>query len=47
MSDYGLKFGYVNEKDNRNLISKYVVDPATHMVSYPKVFVILGDEVLG
>lgn len=42
MEGYGLKFGYVDEKGNNNLVGKYVADPHTHMVSYPKIAVILG-----
>ena len=47
MRDYGIKFGYVNEKGNNMLVGKYVADPHTHMVSYPKIVVILGEEVVG
>ena len=42
MSSSGIKFGYVNQKGNGNLVGKYVADPVTHMVSYPKVAMILG-----
>ena len=46
MSSYGVKFGYVDEKNNR-LVGQYVSDPVTHMVSFPKIMMVLGEEVLG
>lgn len=42
----GVKVGHVDEKGNRKLINDYVVDQQTHMVSYPKLKVFLGEEVL-
>ena len=41
-----MKVGHVDEKNNQKLINKYVVDHKTHMVGYPKLKVILGDEEL-
>ena len=38
--------GHVDEKNNRKLIDDHVVDHNTHMVSYPKLKVFLGSEVL-
>jgi len=46
ISDNGVKLGVVNEKSSR-LINDYVVDHKTHMVSYPKLKVFLGEEMLG
>lgn len=36
----------MDEKGSRNLVNDYVVDHKTHMVSYPKLKVFLGSEVL-
>ena len=41
----GVKTGVVDEKSSR-LVNDYVVDHNTHMVSYPKMKVFLGQEVL-
>ena len=41
----GVRTGQVNEKNNK-LINDYVVDHNTHMVSYPKLKVFLGEEVI-
>jgi hypothetical protein len=38
--------GHVTDK-NHDLINKFVVDHATHMVSYPKLKIFLGEELLG
>ena len=38
--------GHVGEK-NQKLVSDFVVDHKTHMVSYPKLFVFLGEENMG
>lgn len=38
--------GHVNEH-NQKLVNDFVVDHTTHMVSYPKLFVFLGEEKLG
>ena len=32
---YGVKLGHVDAEKNHQLVSKYVVNPETHMVSYP------------
>jgi len=42
-----VKLGLVNDKGNDKLIGEYVVDHKTHMVSYPKMFVFLGEELMG
>lgn len=41
-----MKLGLVTDKNN-GLIDKYVVNHETHMVSYPKVKVFLGEELMG
>jgi hypothetical protein len=46
LQPFGIKVGHVNEKDNRKLISDHVVDHNTHMVTYPKLKVFLGKEML-
>lgn len=41
-----MKLGIVGDK-NPKLVDKFVVDHKTHMVSYPKLKVFLGEELLG
>jgi len=38
--------GHVGEHNNQ-LVNDFVVDHKTHMVSYPKLFVFLGEENMG
>ena len=45
LSAQGIKIGHVQDK-NSKLINDYVVDHKTHMVSYPKLKVFLGEEIL-
>ena len=42
LAEHGVKLGHVGEKNNK-LVDDYVVDHATHMVSYPKLKVFLGE----
>ena len=46
LNDLGVTVGHVDEK-NQKLVSDFVVDHKTHMVSYPKLFVFLGEEKMG
>jgi len=46
LADLGVSVGHVDEH-SRNLVDKYVVDHQTHMVSYPKLMVFLGEEKMG
>ncbi len=46
MAEHGVKLGFVTDKNN-DLVDKFVVDHKTHMVSYPKLKVFLGEELLG
>jgi hypothetical protein len=46
ISSYGVKLGHVDSNNNK-LVSDYVVDHKTHMVSYPKLKVFLGSELMG
>lgn len=41
--ELGVSVGHVDEND-RELVNRYVVDHKTHMVSYPKLHVFLGEE---
>ena len=43
MEEIGVKLGFVDEHVSRKLINDHVVDHTTHMVSYPKVKVFLGE----
>lgn len=38
--------GHVDE-NNRDLVDKFIVDHKTHMVSYPKLIIFLGEEKMG
>ena len=42
LKELGVSVGHVGE-DNRELVDKFVVDHKTHMVSYPKLKVFLGE----
>jgi len=42
LTSYGVKLGHVTDKQN-DLINQFVVDHKTHMVSYPKMKVFLGE----
>ena len=42
LAELGVRTGIVDEKNN-GLIGKHVVDQETHMVSYPKMKVFLGE----
>lgn len=46
LAEYGVTVGHVDE-NNKQLVNDFVVDHKTHMVSYPKLFVFLGDENMG
>ena len=46
LNSLGVQVGHVDEKGNNKLINDYVVDQKTHMVSYPKLKVFLGTELL-
>lgn len=46
LAEYGVSIGHVGE-GNRQLVNDFVVDHTTHMVSYPKLFVFLGEENMG
>ena len=43
LAEYGVSVGHVDE-NNHDLVNDFVVDHKTHMVSYPKLLVFLGDE---
>lgn len=43
LAELGVSVGHVGE-DNRELVDQFVVDHKTHMVSYPKLKVFLGEE---
>lgn len=43
LQELGVSVGHVDEK-NHELVNQFVVDHKTHMVSYPKLLVFLGDE---
>ena len=43
LEELGVSVGHVGE-DNRDLVNQFVVDHKTHMVSYPKLKVFLGEE---
>lgn len=47
MEEVGVKLGFVDEHVSRKLINDHVVDQKTHMVSYPKIKVFLGEETMG
>lgn len=44
--EYGVSVGHVGEQ-NSKLVNDFVVDHSTHMVSYPKLLVFLGNENMG
>ena len=46
LGEHGVKLGHVTDKNN-NLVNRFVVDHSTHMVSYPKMKIFLGEELLG
>lgn len=46
LGELGVAVGHVGE-NNQKLVNDFVVDHKTHMVSYPKLFVFLGQENLG
>lgn len=46
LADYGVGIGHVGEH-NSKLVNDFVVDHTTHMVSYPKLLVFLGEENMG
>lgn len=46
LNELGVKVGHVGEKNNK-LVNDHVVDHKTHMVSYPKMKIFLGKEMLG
>lgn len=46
LAELGVSVGHVGE-NNQRLVNDFVVDHKTHMVSYPKLFVFLGEEKLG
>ena len=46
LNELGVSVGHVGES-NQRLVNDFVVDHTTHMVSYPKLFVFLGEEKLG
>lgn len=43
MAQYGVTVAHVDE-NNKQLVNDFVVDHKTHMVSYPKLLVFLGEE---
>lgn len=46
LNELGVSVGHVGENNHR-LVNDFVVDHTTHMVSYPKLFVFLGEEKMG
>jgi hypothetical protein len=46
LRELGVSVGHADEH-NRDLVDKFIVDHKTHMVSYPKLIVFLGEEKMG
>ncbi len=46
MAELGVSVGHV-DSENPSLVNDFVVDHTTHMVSYPKLLVFLGEENMG
>jgi hypothetical protein len=46
LNGLGVSVGHVGE-NNQKLVNDFVADHKTHMVSYPKLLVFLGEENMG
>lgn len=46
LNKLGVFVGHVGE-NNQKLVNDFVVDHTTHMISYPKLLVFLGEEKMG